>query len=100
LAEYLIGLCTGKDRYNSASFDGTKFPVNGARNGVSTDFNWEEFYDTDRLQLQIKGTAARFAELGRPNPYGAQSAALHWLWAKARSEWAPNKHRGNGRAGF
>jgi len=103
IAEYFIGLCTDKTKYFAASFDGAKFPTNGERSGVSTDFNWEEFYDADKLQFRINGAASRFARLEKPHPFGEKSKALRWLWAKAKAEWdlLPGNHsskrRANGR---
>jgi len=87
LAEYLIGLCTGADSYRPSTFDGTKYPINAERRGVGTDFNWEELYDADNLQLRIDGTAARFAKIERRRPYGERSMPLRWLWNKAKAEW-------------
>jgi len=104
LAEYLIGLFTGRDEFSASSFDGTKFPTNGPLNGASTDFNWEEFYDADRLEFRVSGAAARYANMKGSIRYGARSAVLQWLWIMAKSEWTiPHRHgrgkrRRNGRA--
>ena len=103
LAEYFIGIGTSATGYHASSFDGVKYPTNGKRSGVSTDFNWEEFYDADRRQFRIDGAASRFAKLEKPHPFGEKSKALQWLWAKAKAEWDlppgsnTTKRRGNGR---
>jgi hypothetical protein len=103
LAEYLIGLCTDETKYFVSRFDGTKYPTKGKQRGISTDFNWEEFYDADSQHFRISGDASSYAKIERPHPFGEKPVALQWLWTKAKTEWdarpspGPAERRSNGR---